>query len=134
MIVVDASALAKYVLREDGWEQIGSFIRDRRPLTSVDHVLKEVGNALWKHYVRGFIDAEKATRILNGLLGLVRTGVIILESETNYLSEAMRIALETKITLYDALYVAQALRRGELLTCDRRQASVAREKVSRFTL
>ena len=49
MIVVDASALAKYALREEGWEVVAGYLKGARPLYSVDHLLKEVANALWKH-------------------------------------------------------------------------------------
>lgn len=48
MIVIDASALSKYVLKEEGWEEVRRFVRERRPLYSVDHVLKECFNAIWK--------------------------------------------------------------------------------------
>ena len=46
MIVIDASSLAKYVLHEENWEKVGKFIKKRRPLYSIDHIIKEVGNAL----------------------------------------------------------------------------------------
>lgn len=46
MIVVDASALIKYLLHEDGWEQVSIYLRERRPLYTVDHVLKECSNAI----------------------------------------------------------------------------------------
>ena len=126
MIVIDASALAKYVLHEEGWEQVGEYIKSKRPLASVDHVLKEVGNAIWKHCrIRGVINAAKAMRLYGKLLKLVETGVIVLEPETDYLLEAMQIALEYGVTLYDALYITHARRKGELLTSDRKQAEIA---------
>ena len=43
MVVIDTSALAKYVLHEEGWARVSWYIRHRRPLASVDHVPKEVG-------------------------------------------------------------------------------------------
>ena len=46
MIVVDASALAKYILREEGWKGVGSFIKEKKPLYSLNHLIKEVGNAI----------------------------------------------------------------------------------------
>jgi len=48
VIVVDASALAKYLLREEGWEEASRYVRTMRPLYSLDHVLKEVTNVVWK--------------------------------------------------------------------------------------
>ncbi len=126
MIVVDASALVKYVLGEEEWRRISFFVRERRPLYSVDHVLKESFNAIWKHtYIRRVIDAETALRLAKHLRRLVETEVIVLEDESMYLDKALEIALNNGITVYDALYIAQALRYGELLTCDEKQAEVA---------
>ncbi len=46
MIVIDASTLVKYLLREDGWIRVSQYIRERRPLYTVDHALKECANAV----------------------------------------------------------------------------------------
>lgn len=128
MIVVDASALAKYVLHEENWERVGAYIREKRPLYSVDHALKEVGNALWKHcHLRKILGRDEATRLYGALLKLVGTGVVILEPETDYLEAALQLALDHGVTLYDSLYLAQARRLGELITSDERQAEVAAE-------
>ncbi len=127
MIVIDASALVKYLLEEDGLQRVGPFIHGKRPLYSVDHVLKECLNALWKHcYLRRVLGVDTVMNIVRGLMKLVDTGVIVLEDERKYLEEALEISLRTGITVYDALYVAQALRYRELLTADRGQAEVAR--------
>jgi len=47
--VIDASAIAKYVLREAHWEQV----RDQLTAEpcSLDLALAEVANAIWKHQV-----------------------------------------------------------------------------------
>ena len=126
MIAVDASALLKYILHEEGWERVRKLVRERRPLYSLDHVVKEVGNAIWRHcYLRGVIRREVALELYQAFMGLVRSGVVILEPETKYLREALELALDHGITVYDSLYVAQARGQGELLTCDRGQAEVA---------
>uniref|UniRef100_A0A7J3X6D8 PIN domain-containing protein n=1 Tax=Thermofilum pendens TaxID=2269 RepID=A0A7J3X6D8_THEPE len=126
MIVVDASALAKYVLREEGWEAVAGYLRRARPLYSVDHVLKEVANALWKHvHLAKAIDAGTALELCRALGRLAETGVIVLENELKYLGRALEIALEYGLTVYDALYVAQAEKYGELLTSDEEQGRVA---------
>jgi predicted nucleic acid-binding protein len=44
VIVVDASALAKYVLKEEGWREIRKVLEGGA--VSVDHVVKEVSNAI----------------------------------------------------------------------------------------
>lgn len=124
--MVDSSALAKYVLREEGWERVGSLIRGERPLYTVDHALKEVGNAIWKHCtVKRIIDKETALTLYWRLLKLFDTGVIVAEPESKYVGEALKLSLELNMTVYDALYVAQARVRGRLLTCDKNQAEAA---------
>ena len=61
MIVIDASALAKYLLREEGWTRVSRYVRERRPLYTVDHALKECANAVWKHTrLKGLIDSATA--------------------------------------------------------------------------
>ena len=124
MIVIDASALAKYLLREQGWRSIEHYLE--KGVYSVDHVVKEVANAIWKHAVlRGAINAAKALELYRVLKMLLVGDVVIIESQEKYIDEAMRIALENRITLYDALYIAQALSKGSLLTSDEGQARVA---------
>ena len=51
--------------------------------------------------------------------------MIVLENELKYLDRAFEIALEHGLTVYDALYVAQAEKLGELLTSDEEQGEVA---------
>jgi len=92
----------------------------------VDHVVKEVANAIWKHStLHNRIDSDTALELYRVLKMLIR-GVVVLEPQDRYLDEAMRIALETKVTVYDTLYIAQALSKGELLTADSQQARVAK--------
>ncbi|RLE58047.1 MAG: PIN domain nuclease [Thermoprotei archaeon] len=126
MIVIDASALTKYVLHEENWKDVASFIRERKPLYSIDHVLKEVGNAIWKHsYLRKMIPKNTALTLYTRVLRLAETRVLQLEPEEKYLTAALEIALIQGTTFYDSLYIAQALKHGELLTSDEKQAKIA---------
>ena len=125
MIVIDASSLAKYLLKEQGWSEVETHLE--LGVASVDHVIKEVSNAIWKHaVVRKVIPREKALEVFKSLLRLVEEGVVVLEDEERYLAEAFKISLDADLTLYDSLYVALALELGTLLTSDERQASIAR--------
>jgi predicted nucleic acid-binding protein len=45
VIVIDASALAKFILREEGWERVYRILSTR--VISVDHIVKEVTNTIW---------------------------------------------------------------------------------------
>jgi len=124
VIVVDASALATFILKEPGWKVMIEYIKY---CISVDHILKEVSNAIWKaHTVRGIIDDSIAKELYNLLKSLVGIN-LILEPEEKYLDRAYQIALKSGITVYDALYVALALERKlPLLSLDNRQRNVAK--------
>ncbi len=128
MIVIDASTLVKYVLHEENWDSVGRYLREMKPLYSIDHVLKEVGNAVWKHYyLSKKIGLDDALELYQAFLKLIETEVIIVEPEIEYIQKALEIALRYGITLYDSLYLAQAEKHGELLTSDRKQAKIAGE-------
>lgn len=125
MIVIDASALAKYVFKEEGWREVRKALEEEA--VSVDHVVKEVANAIWKKCVVLKLEpidvAHKRHQLLHKI---VREGVVALESESKYLEEAFKIAVENEVTVYDSLYIAQALGLGaQLLTSDAKQAHVA---------
>ncbi len=125
MIVVDASALAKYLLRESGWRRVEDYLRG--DAYTLDHVMKEVANAIWKHAVlRHVISVELALELYHALKSLA-SDVLVVEDQDKYLDKAFRIAVSEKVTVYDALYIAQALDKGSLLTADEKQARAARK-------
>jgi len=124
VIVVDASALAKYLLRESGWRRVEDYLRG--DAYTLDHVVKEVANAIWKHAVlRHAISVELALELYHALRSLA-SDVLVVEDQDRYLDKAFSIAVDEKVTVYDALYIAQALDKGSLLTADEKQARVAR--------
>ena len=49
MIVIDASSLVKYVLKEENWDAVSVYLRGS--LVSVDYIALEATNAVWKEYV-----------------------------------------------------------------------------------
>ncbi len=124
MIVVDASVLTKYVLREENWIEVRKRLEEEA--VSVDHVVKEVANAIWKKAVVMKLEPlEIALRRYQVLRMLVAEGIVRIESGLQYLDEAFRIALENNVTVYDALYIAQAMRlRATLVTSDLKQSRV----------
>jgi predicted nucleic acid-binding protein len=57
---------------------------------------------------------------------LVRNEIIEIEPQDNYLDLAFKFALRNKITVYDSLYIVQAMKKkAELLTSDEKQAKIA---------
>jgi predicted nucleic acid-binding protein len=124
--VIDASALAKYVFKEEGWREVHGFLE--RGALSVDLIVKEVANAIWRRtFILKVEGVELASRRYQLLIRIARE-LLVLENELSYLDEAFRIAVENGLTVYDSLYIAQAHKRKvALLTSDRRQAEVARK-------
>lgn len=123
MIVVDASALIAFLLREEGWKNLAQYMVQT---ISVDHALKEFYNALWKSVnVKKHIDLTYAAEIIDLLHSYVKNNMVI-EPEAVYLDKALEIALNYNITVYDAIYIAQALQHNKpLLTLDQKQREVA---------
>lgn len=120
MIVIDSSALVKYVAREDGWEGVERYLVSARVVT-LDLALKEVANALWKKILKEEVSIDVAIRILSSIYKVVRV-----VDEGGYLEDSLRIAVDNGLTVYDSLFIALALRNNaELLTSDKRQSEVA---------
>jgi predicted nucleic acid-binding protein len=123
VIVVDASAITAFFLREEGWNRLAHHVRCA---VSVDHIVKEFYNAIWRALaIRKLISHEHAKKVLQLFKEYVEKS-LVLEPEERYVDKAFDIATEHGITVYDALYIAVALQRKlPLLTLDKRQGEVA---------
>lgn len=74
---------------------------------SVDHVIKEVSNAIWKHNaIYRKIIPRDARELYRALLMLLEEGVVVVEPDGKYIQQAFEIAHNREITVYNALYVA----------------------------
>lgn len=136
VIVVDSSVLAKYILREEGWEAARRVLASPGRLVTLDLAVKEVLNAIWKHAVlfKSF-DAGVAREKAMLLERLVEEGVLELIDQSSLLLDAFSVALETGLTVYDSLFVVLARREsGVLATSDSRQARVASQLGVRVNL
>ena len=123
MIVIDASALTKFILKEEGWEDVIPHLK--AGTVSVDLAVKEVANAVWKRFRQEAVSLEEAKIILQALKEIIEKAVKI-EEELNYIDEAVRIAFSRNITIYDSLYIAMAkIKELNLLTIDETQTNVA---------
>ena len=124
MIAIDASSLAKYILREENWRDVRDHLMN--DVFSLSLALAEVSNAIWKHSVLyGEVSKKQANKMFKALEKL--RDVVIFEPFEKYLGNAVKIAMDKKITVYDALYIAQARDMGKLITSDDRQKRVAEE-------
>jgi predicted nucleic acid-binding protein len=123
VIVIDASTLAKFILKEEGWEEVAEQLK--AGTLSLDLVVKEVANAVWKRFRQGAVSREEAKSMLNALKEIQERAIKI-EEELTYLDGAAEIAFNRDVTIYDSLYIALAKEKGlKLLTVDETQASVA---------
>ncbi|AFL66347.1 type II toxin-antitoxin system VapC family toxin [Desulfurococcus amylolyticus] len=123
MIVVDASALLAFFLKEEGWDRLAEYMT----LTlSVDHVVKEFYNTIWKAvYIRKTMSVEDAKKVIE-IFKKYREKNMVLEPEDKYIDMALDISIKHGLTVYDSLYIAQALHNKKpLLTLDDKQRSIA---------
>ena len=124
MIVVDASLIGAFILKEEGWEDYAGMLENA---LTVDHAIKEVSNAVWKAYVRGHIGLDDVKNKLEALKLLFSKNLTTF-SEMELLDEAMKIALSHRISIYDSLYLALALtNRTNFSSLDEAQLSVAKK-------
>ena len=124
--VIDSSAIAKFILKEEGWRDVEKILIER-PYT-LDLAVKEVANAIWRRtiFLRD-LSVESAVRLLNHLLDL-RRKVLRVEPQDQYIVQAFMIALENSIVVYDALFIAQAMaKKAMLVTSDKRQFDIAQK-------
>jgi predicted nucleic acid-binding protein len=123
--VIDSSALAKLLLKKEGWKRVEEIIVEK-PFT-LDLAIKEVANAIWRRVVLLHdIDIEKVLTLLNHLLELKK--VLRVEPQDQYIVQAFTIILENNIAVYDALFIAQAMiKKATSVTSDKRQFDVAQK-------
>jgi predicted nucleic acid-binding protein len=111
-VVVDSSVVAKWVLPEPDDAQakhlMASVLGRGDRLLSLDLAFAEVANAIWSRCRRRMIDLTAAERSLRDLL----TSPIDAEPTPPLLEDAFRIATKYDRAIYDALFVALALKRG----------------------
>lgn len=107
-LVVDASVVTKWYLREPGTEDALRLLRlaqtlDYR-LTAPDLLLYEVTSVIWKRLRRAELDPTECESILTSL----HQAPICFVQPQLLLAQAFSIAAEVGITPYDATYVALA--------------------------
>jgi len=124
VIVVDSSLIGAFILKEEGWEDYAGTLENA---LTVDHAIKEVGNAIWKAYIRKHIGLEDVKIKFEALKKLFSKNLTMFP-EMELLEGAMDIALSHKIPIYDSLYLALALIKGaSFSSLDETQLSIARK-------
>ena len=123
MKVIDASSLAKYVHREEGWEEVRQYLLEG--CISIELAVKEVANSIWKRVRRGGLTREQGMRLYRAF----RENLMVrLHPQEELYDMAFEIALDSGITIYDALYIALSRKTGyTLVTSDKTQAEAAKK-------
>jgi predicted nucleic acid-binding protein len=118
--VVDSSVALKWFVPEEHSDSAARLLDGGVDLLAPDLLFAEIGNVLWKKARRGEIDGGQAQAVL---LALEAVPLDVVPSQ-DLAGGALRIALETSRTVYDALYVALAVAGGcPLVTADERLAN-----------
>ena len=115
-IVLDASAVVKWFVREEESgemeELLGKFLSGEVEFHSPELLLVELANVL--RYARGLTPEDVARAV-----EAVRALGVNLVDDLQVLGEAIELAFQRDVTVYDALYVSLAQRlSGRLVTYD----------------
>ena len=127
MIVIDSSAFSKFLLREENWEKVIPYLDPSLEPHAVDMLTIETTNVIWKYMKKyKLITREQAIGLYKQMTKVIEEEVVILEPSEKYLREALEIAVDYDIPIYDSLFLAQARKlKAELITSDKRQRDVA---------
>lgn len=117
--VIDTSALVKYVLPEEDSPVVEKLVAYHRAgianLMAPAYILVESSNVLWKQIQRHNVQPEDAVPSLRALRDLG----IRLVPDADLLEDALMLAADNGITVYDALFCALATRENvQLITSD----------------
>ena len=131
-MILDSSFIVKLFVEEPGSElaedYLDELLRSGEEVVTVDIALAECLNALWKH-ARIAKDSEEKDlhKAVSDLLTLWNHLEVIWRRDLA--SEAIRISLEDEIPIYDALYIAAAIKhKTGLATFDEKLKGIARKR------
>ena len=123
-LVLDASAAVRMVLSPSDHDHLLARIAAASDVLAPHLYAAETGNALWKYYRGGKIDAQALRERHAEALALVSIWV----PDTTLFPEALALAARRDHAVYDCLYLVAARRfDAALLTADRRLAELHRQ-------
>lgn len=118
-VVVDASVVLKWVVDEPGTKAALELLDGQDSLHAPDFVLLEVANVLWAKVRRQVLTRPQADVAWEALAATPLALAVV----AGLIEPARALAFALDLTLYDAVYVALAERRGcPLATADTRLA------------
>jgi predicted nucleic acid-binding protein len=117
LIHADASVAAKWFLAEPDAAAALRLLDGRHRLAAPDLIHAEFGNIVWKLHARGVLDTKEASDMIEHFLSMP----LEIHDSTYLLAPALQIAIATKRTVYDSLYLALAVELGAtVVTADER--------------
>jgi predicted nucleic acid-binding protein len=115
--VIDASVVIKWFVPEIHSDAARRLLAATHHYVSPDLLFPEVGNAIWKKVRRGELTAEDGRRLTVDISRIAIETV----STRGLMIDAHTLAVATGVTVYDAMYLALAVRlKTELVTADDR--------------
>ena len=119
MFVVDASVVIKWFVPEVRGDAARRWLASPHEYIAPDLLFPEAGNAIWKKVRRGELTADEGQRLAVDLSGVAVESI----SMRNLMQDAHALALSTGLTVYDAMYLALAVRlKTQVITADNRLA------------
>lgn len=121
MRLIDSSVIVKFFSEEPGWEGLREYLYTP---VSIELSMKELGSALLKKVRKDEFDEQTAIEVLDRYPNTFR-----FVEQKKSISKAFEIAKKHNTSIYDAMFIAAAMKDGyELLTCDKYQAEIARRE------
>jgi predicted nucleic acid-binding protein len=116
-LVVDASVVIKWFIPEGGSEAARELLAEDHVFHAPDFVFAEIGNVIWKKVRRGDLGADEASHLIADI-GKVPLQTVSVRSLA---ADALRVAIATRQTMYDALYLVLAVKlKSQFITADGR--------------
>lgn len=117
LYVVDASVVVQWFLPEQHSEAAGRLRSKESQLYAPDLLFLEIANVLIKHVRRKEISHSMAEQIR----AAIARSPILAHPDRGLLDAAYSLAQQTGCSLYDAIYLALAVKlKGKMVTADRR--------------
>lgn len=124
VVVLDASAAIRLVLSPADHAELLAEVEAASDVLAPHLFAAETGNALWKYFRAGRIDADALRKRHGEALGLVSLWL----PDVDLFPEALALAASRDHAVYDCVYLIAARRfDAALLTADRRLACLCRE-------
>jgi predicted nucleic acid-binding protein len=120
MQIIDASIIVKLCIEENGSAIARQVVAQAVKLSAPNHALAEVGEVLARKVRLGQARFEQ----VSDAIGAVALRIDFIDLR-ELLPAAMTLSLDTRLSVYDCLYVAAAERlRGQLFTADQRMLNL----------